>query len=66
MTEGGIATPAQRAAAKPHRRQAPIVPPQNVAGRAMVFVIAIMVFAANSLTDFLFRYVDPRLRVRSA
>lgn len=44
MTEGGIATPAQRAAAKPHRRQAPIVPPQNVAGRAMVFVIAIMTF----------------------
>ncbi len=34
--------------------------------QAAVFVIAIMVFAANSLTDILFRYVDPRLRVKGA
>lgn len=34
--------------------------------QAAVFVIAILVFAANTLTDMLFRFVDPRLRARSA
>lgn len=34
--------------------------------QAAVFVIAILVFAVNSLTDVLFRYIDPRLRVRRA
>lgn len=32
--------------------------------QAAVFVIAILVFSVNTLTDLLFRYIDPRLRMK--
>ena len=44
MTDATVADRQYASAQRPRRKAAPIVPPQSVAGRALVFVIAIMTF----------------------
>ena len=44
MTDATVADRQYAGAQRPRRKAAPIVPPQSVAGRALVFVIAIMTF----------------------